>query len=83
VPDRDIIVASYTGEESYRFGSACFGSKAILQGLGDDDMSMRETLDDGSEGQSLEEILGEEDAAVAREPLFGEGKRFKTPHAVI
>ena len=80
-PYRDIIVLSYTGEESSRFGIACFGSRAIFHGLNTKELDSREKQELG--GRSIREVLGEDGAKIASEPIFGEGKKFKKPFAVI
>lgn len=80
-PDRDIIVLSYTGEESARFGMACFGSKGIFHGLTKKELESRENPELG--GKSIGEILGPEKSKLVMEPMFGKGRKFKTPYSVL
>jgi acetylornithine deacetylase/succinyl-diaminopimelate desuccinylase-like protein len=77
--DRDFIVISLTGEESSRFGFACFGSQSMFLGLSDKEMSARD-----SGGQTIAEVVGEESAETVKQPIFGpNGSQFPAPHSVI
>lgn len=81
-PERPIMVIALTGEESVGFGTALFGSRSMFLGL--DDQFLDARLKDGpSIRESVAERYGEEAIEQIRNPLFGEGRRFKMPHAVL
>lgn len=77
--DRDLIIVALTGEESSRFNFACFGSQSMFLGLSPEEMSSQD-----SQGQTIAEVLGAQQASTVQDPIFGpKGSQFATPHAVI
>ncbi|HYF96422.1 MAG TPA: M20/M25/M40 family metallo-hydrolase [Patescibacteria group bacterium] len=77
--NRDLIIISLTGEESSRFGFACFGSQSMFTGLSAEEMSSQD-----SQGQTIAEVIGAQHAETVRHPIFGpKGSQFATPHATI
>lgn len=78
-PQRDIVVAALTGEESSGFGFALFGSKGMFHGLSEEDLAQRR-----KGGLSIGEALGPDDAQVAKIPIFGpKGSEYTTPYATL
>ena len=81
-PKRTVLVISLTGEESAGFGMALFGSRAMFQGLTDAELDSRSARQGA---KSIRETLLEQgvDIATVQQPIFGEGKPFQTPYAVL
>lgn len=78
-PERDILVVSLTGEESSRFNIALFGSRALFQGLTEDELVSRKP-----DGPTIAEALGEVHAEYVQYPAFGpHGNEFPTPYASV
>lgn len=78
-PKRGVVAASVTGEESFRFNMALFGSKGIWHGLNDREQAMKD-----EDGNSLADVLGEADSRKVKTPIFGpNGDELPTPAAVI
>lgn len=81
-PKRTILVISLTGEESAGFGIALFGSRAMFQGLTNAELDSKSAREGA---KSIRETLLEQgvDITKVQQPIFGEGKTFSTPYAVL
>lgn len=77
-PDRDIVVASLTGEESSRFNFALFGSRALFHGLTDSELASSD-----KDGVSIGDLLDDEQKEIVCKPFFEAQKDIKKPGAII
>lgn len=78
-PKRSIMVISLTGEESSGFGFALFGSRGMFHGLTEKEFDSR-----NPGGESIREVLGEEDAKRVSIPIFGpRGADLPTPYVAV
>ena len=79
MPDRDIMLISLTGEESAGYNRAVFGSRSMFQGLTPADLDSRTD----PSNPSIREMLSDEEIERTEQPIFGPGRKYKLPHAVI